>query len=118
VRHRGHLSAKERECRSRLARIAHDKPLLKGGLVTMSRTCGRKGCKCNRGEKHVSLYLAAKAGGKPMMIFIPPVLEEEVRAAVKTYKDAAAGLEEVSRFVLERLQEKKARARTVRKPGR
>ena len=111
MRHRTHLSARERQCRSRLAQIAHDRPLLKGGLVTMSRTCGRKGCRCNRGEKHVSLYLAAKVGGKPKMIFIPPALEERVRVLVSTHKDAAALLEEVSGFGLERLVADKAKTK-------
>ena len=115
MRHRSHLSAQERQCRSRLARIAHDRPLLKGGLVTMSRTCGKKGCKCNQGERHVSLYLSTKVDGKPKMIFVPSALEKQVRAWVQNYREAAAILEEVSGAQVGKFLAAKTQAKAQRK---
>ena len=62
MRHRGYLPAKERQARSRLAKLLHEKPLLIGSLVSMPRVCGKPGCKCTRGELHPGLYLALRVG--------------------------------------------------------
>ena len=115
MRHAGVLPSPERRRRSRLAQIVHEEPLLKGGLVTMARTCGKKGCKCQQGEKHVSLYVAAKIGGKAKMVFVPPALERQVRAWVETYQEAAAILEQLSALQMEKLQREKAAAKAGRK---
>ena len=48
MRHRGHISEKDRQNRSRLAKLVHNRRLLMGSLVTMTRTCGNPRCKCPR----------------------------------------------------------------------
>ena len=37
---------------------------MRGSLVTMRRTCGKKSCRCARGALHESLYVSQSAGGK------------------------------------------------------
>jgi hypothetical protein len=55
------LPAAERAVRSRLLKLlAAAQPLARASLVTMRRVCGKAGCRCAQGEKHVSLYLAAR----------------------------------------------------------
>jgi len=115
MRHRSQIPEKERRNRSRLVQIAHEKPLLRGGLVTMARTCGKKGCKCNKGEKHVSLYLSTKVDRKQKMVFIPSALEKQVRAWVKNYKDALSILEEISGAQVEKFLEMKTEAKDKKK---
>ena len=67
---RAQLPPKDRAARSRLIHwlSAAAQPLARASLVTMARTCGKKGCKCAQGERHVSLYLASRIieahGGK------------------------------------------------------
>jgi len=56
MRHRGYLPAKERQVRSCLARLFHQKPLLIGSLVSMPRVSGKPGCECVQGELHPGLY--------------------------------------------------------------
>jgi len=110
MRHRGYLSARERAARSRLVKLLSQRPLLRGGLVTMARSCGKQGCKCARGEKHVSLYLSARVEGKRKMIYVPRSMEEVVRAWVETYREVERQIELLSESCMERvLKEKKSR---------
>jgi hypothetical protein len=115
MRHRSHIPEKERRSRSRLAKLIVERPWVKGGLVAMSRTCGKAGCRCRRGEKHVSLYLSTKVVGKAKMVFVPAALEKQVRVWVQTYKDAAAILESLSGAQVEKLLALKAEARPRKK---
>lgn len=100
--YRSYLSAQERKARSRLTKALHQKPMLRAGLVTMSRTCGKESCKCQKGEKHVSLYIAVRVGQARKMIYVPPAWEEEVRSWVGNYREAAQLLEKILQGYLER----------------
>ena len=107
MRHRGYLSARERAARSQLVNLLRQRPLLRAGLVTMARRCGKQGCKCTRGEKHVSLYLSVRLRGKRKMVYVPQQLEEQVRAWVKTYREVEGHIDVVSEACMERLLKKK-----------
>jgi hypothetical protein len=83
----------------------------------MARVCGKKSCKCAQGEKHVSLYLAARVGKKRKMLYIPPDLEEAARRLVENGKKVEELLEDISQASLERLVEQKTRrAEESRRP--
>jgi hypothetical protein len=101
MRHRGHLSTKERQRRSRLAKLLHDRRFLCGSLVTMARTCGNPRCKCMRGQKHVSLYLSIKDGQKRKMIYVPPRWEQTIGAWVGVYQQIKQMTHEVSQQCLQ-----------------
>ena len=107
MRHRGHISAKERKKRSQLAKLLHDRRFLCGSLVTMARTCGNQGCKCMRGEKHVSLYLAMKDGSKRKMIYIPRKWEQSISSWVQNYQNIKKLTDEVSQLCLQHFVEGK-----------
>lgn len=113
--HRSHLSTKERDARSRLHQRLGNQPLLRGSLVEMARLCGKPGCCCRTGQKHVSLYLAIRLGSKRTMIYIPPALEPKARQAVENWKDIDQLLELVSQETLERLLKEKEQHTGVRK---
>ena len=86
MRHRGRFSSAERAVRSELAKVVHDRQLLCGSLVTMARTCGTPGCKCTRGDKHISLYLSIRHQGRRKMIYIPSAWEATIRSWVDAYR--------------------------------
>jgi len=118
MRHRGYLSARERAARSRVMKLLSQRPLLRGGLVTMARSCGKHGCKCARGEKHVSLYLSARVEGKRKMVYVPRSLEEEVRSWVETYREVERHIDVLSQGCMERLLNKKKERRAERAAGK
>lgn len=107
MRHRSHLPSQERAARSKLTQLLHDHPLIRGSLVTMARTCGHAGCKCYRGEKHLSTYLSVRLEGDRKMIYVPRELEDNVRAWVETHRETERLLDHVSQACLTRFLERK-----------
>src|SRR3990172_187198 len=101
--HHSQLPPKDRAARSRLIQfLAADNTFARASLVSMARACGKKGCKCATGEKHVSLYLATRVGKTRKMLYVPPELEALARALVENLRKAEALIEEMSQASLER----------------
>lgn len=103
MQHRSHMPQKERHARSKLAKLLHNYPFIKGALVTSGRTCGKPGCKCSRGEKHIATYLSVRHKDKRKMICVPKNLEKQIRDSVKTYKDIMKLIDVVSDSCVDRL---------------
>ncbi len=107
--HHSQLPPKDRAARSRLIQLlAANNPLARASLVSMARTCGKKECKCAKGEKHISLYLATRVGKTRKMLYVPPKLEDLARALVENVRKAEALIEEMSQASLERFTQQKA----------
>jgi len=107
---RSQLPPHDRVARSRLLKhLAAAQPLARASLVSMARACGKKTCKCTRGEKHVSLYLAARLGQVRKMIYVPPSLEETARRLVANSKIVDGLLDQMSQAQLERFVALKTR---------
>lgn len=115
---RSHRSPAERQLRSRLVKRCAEAPLLRGSLVSMRRVCGKPGCHCAQGEKHLSLYLAVRVGKQRKMIYIPRELEERVREWVQSSQEVDQLLELLSQSCLEQLLQKKQELPAERKTGR
>ena len=107
MRHRGHIAEKDRQNRSRLAKLVHQRRFLRGSLVTMARTCGNPRCKCARGKKHVSLYLSIRVANKRKMIYIPPKWEKTIRSWVGAYQEMKQLTDEISQASLDRFLREK-----------
>jgi len=107
MRHRSHLPPDERQTRSRLAQLFHDRMILNGSLVSMARTCGNPRCKCTRGHKHVSLYLSIRTPKGRKMIYVPARLEQTVRDWVAHAHQARRLLDQVSQTCLQRFLQAK-----------
>ena len=104
---RSHRPVEERQARSRAVQHIADNPLLRGSLVSMARTCGKAGCHCQRGEKHVSLYLAVRLNDRRRMIYVPPAMANTVRGWVKNAQEIDQLLDFVSQQCLAQFLEQK-----------
>jgi uncharacterized protein DUF6788 len=113
--HRSQQTCRERTARSQLRKRFADAPWLRGSLVRMARSCGKPGCHCAQGEKHVSLYLAIRAGRKRTMIYLPPELEERARTWVESSQEIDRLLDVVSQACLDQLLREKRQATQRRK---
>ena len=87
----------------------HDLEFIRGSVVTMARRCGKKGCHCEQGERHVSLYLSIKLEGKRRMVYIPPEQEEAVRRCVEAGRESERLIQTVSDACAQRVLEQKRR---------
>lgn len=103
MRHRNSLSEKERRARSKAVKLVHDKSLIVGSMVEMSRICGKPNCKCTRGEKHKSWCLAVRYQGKRKMIHIPRGSEDAVFEGVRAYQELWEQMDTISQASLERI---------------
>ncbi len=69
-----------------LSKIQHCCGMLQGSLVILYRKCGRKGCRCERGEKHgPAYYLSYKEGGVTQMVYVPVSRLEDVKKAIEGF---------------------------------
>ena len=54
-----------------LAKIRKIDNFIVGSLVILHQTCGRKGCHCEKGEKHPGYYFSVNNKGKTKMCYVP-----------------------------------------------
>lgn len=105
---RSRFSPAERALRSRLAKLIHQEPLLRGTLTIRRITCGKPSCRCAKGERHLCLYLTCSRDGRVEQLFIPKNLEEHVRQWVENYHGVRDLLERLSDATWEELRSRKA----------
>jgi len=106
MRHRGYLTAHERQERSKLARLVHREPLLQGSLVDSTFKCGKDNCWCQKSSiGHPACYFSTRVGLKRKMIYVPKAQEKQARLWVKNYKEIIKSITKVSHCCLNRFKE-------------
>jgi hypothetical protein len=95
--------------------------VLRGSLITLTRKCGKPGCRCTRGELHTTPALSTSIDGKTTILTLRDTDLPEVQSALARYKRARADLDQEARAGLralrERLKHTKPRKRTAGKKG-
>ena len=104
--YRSQMSKQERENRSRLKPHISYKEFVRGTLSIRERVCGKPNCKCQRGEKHTSLFLTRSKDGRIEQLYIPKEKEELVHRWVKNYRDIQDLLEKISSIYWDKLKRK------------
>jgi len=89
---------------SRVRLLQANGPLVAASLVQISKHCGRQGCHCQAGEKHVGHYLTFKVAGKTKTVYVPQDLVEEVERWVQEHKRLRKLSQEISRLTVERIK--------------
>ena len=80
-----------------LQKMAPLHPWIEGSLVSTSRFCGKKNCACHHGGfKHPVLYVTWKENGKTVSLYIPRIMETDVRKWVQNYRKLKELTREVS----------------------
>lgn len=89
--------------------IALSPEVIRGSLVVMSRVCGKPNCKCQKGHKHVSLYLSRSRKGRTSMTYIPRKNEAGVKEASLRYHTITNLLNQLSEIHLKKVIVRKDR---------
>lgn len=100
---RARMSPEERHLRSQLVQLLSGVGLLRATLNPRHKVCGKRGCRCARGEKHSALYVVASKDGKPQQLFVPHSLEPQARQWVTSYQRIRELLDELSRIYWDKL---------------
>ncbi len=85
--------------------------VIRGSAVVMERACGKKNCRCLKGQPHHSLYISQYHKGRPRMVYIPKRNEKSVLRLVKNFqilKSAMYNASElnIGRFTADRKRDK------------
>jgi len=91
---------------SRLKQLVPRGPVLLASVVQSTRKCGRYGCKCNRGEKHVRTQVTFKEGGKTRSIYVPADLVGDIRQWIAEARRLQSLLKECSQLAVAFLRSK------------
>lgn len=86
---------------ARLKQLRASRPVLAASLVRIAKHCGRLGCHCQRGRKHVGHYLTYKQQGKTHTVYVPHELLPEVQAWIAEHRRLRRLTQEVSGLNLE-----------------
>jgi len=71
---------------ARVKKLAAQRPVLGGSVVRIAKHCGRPGCHCQRGEKHVGWYLTRPVKGKTQTTYVPQEMLEEVQGWIQEHR--------------------------------
>lgn len=106
MKHRTNQSATERRLRSRLHFLLSEGGIMHGSAIVMRRVCGKANCKCTKGDKHESLYVARQRNGKQYMKCVPKAQESQVRTWVQRYREVKQTIDELSALYWEEFEGK------------
>lgn len=81
---------------ARIKKLARAGPLLAGSLVQIAKHCGRPGCHCQTGEKHVGWYLTRSVAGKTQTTYVPQEMLQEVQGWIVEYRRIKQLIAEIS----------------------
>jgi len=85
--------------------------LMRGSLVQTKVRCGRKGCVCESGEKHVKVHLSVNLNGRTRGCYVGQSREETVSVLLREYQRAWRIIGDLTAVNLELLRGKHAGGR-------
>ena len=70
--------------------------LMRGTLIQMRVKCGRKGCACERGEKHEKVHLSVNLHGRTRGCYVGQARQEAIADLLAEYQRAWRIIEELT----------------------
>ncbi len=95
-----HPTLQRQQLEARVRQLTARGPVLAASLVTIARRCGRPGCHCTQGARHVGHYLTYKVAGKTRTVYVPVDLVEEVRGWIAEHHRLRQLIRESSQLAL------------------
>jgi len=83
---------------SRVKQLAARGPVLAASLVRIEKRCGRPGCHCETGERHVGHYITRQVKGKTKTVYVPLDLVAEVRSWIQEHKRLKLLVQEITQL--------------------
>jgi hypothetical protein len=81
---------------ARVRKLAAQGPVLGGSVVRIAKHCGRPGCHCQTGQKHVGWYLTRPVKGKTQTTYVPQEILEEVQGWIQEHRRLKKLMAEIS----------------------
>ena len=84
-----------------LEQMIERQDMIRGSLVKTTKKCGRKGCRCEKGEKHPHVYLSFSGKEGNTIVYVAKEQEAAFRQGISSYRKAWELLEKISRMNIE-----------------
>lgn len=84
-----------------LDQMLENQDMIRGSLVKTTKKCGRKGCHCEKGEKHPHVYLSVSGKDGNTIVYVAKEQEAAFRQGISSYRKACELLEKISRLNIE-----------------
>ena len=81
---------------AKLKKLAQTGPVIQGSITTVGVKCGNPGCKCARGEKHISNILTKKVNGKTKSVYVPSDMLQEAKEWAEEHRKVKKLIKEIS----------------------
>ncbi len=81
---------------ARVKKLARAGPVMAGSLVQIAKHCGRAGCHCQTGQKHIGWYLTRSVNGKTQTTYVPQEMREEVQGWIQEHRRVKQLIQEMS----------------------
>jgi len=101
------MSVREKQLRAQLTKLLREQPVMRATLSLRQVTCGKPNCRCAKGQKHRALYVVYSKDGKLHQVFVPRVMEPQVRKWVGSYRRSLELLEKLSELARKNLRSRK-----------
>ena len=99
-----HPTLLQRHIDARIRKLAARGPVLAASLVQIAKHCGRSGCHCQSGRKHVGHYLTFKVAGKTRTVYVPQELVRGVQSWIQEHKRLKVLAQEISQLSIAQVQ--------------
>ena len=99
---------------ARIKKLRAKGPVLAASLVQSGKQCGRPGCRCLKGQRHVQHQLTFKVGRKTHTVYVPVDLVKEVRGWIEEHRRLRQLTQEISQLAVALVQ---THVRTRRRQG-
>lgn len=99
-----HPTLLRRSLGSRIRQYAARGPVLAASLVQIAKHCGREGCRCQSGPRHVGHYITFAVAGKTHTVYVPKDLIREVQAWIREHKRMKLLGQEISQLSIARIR--------------
>lgn len=86
--------------KSRVTKLKAQGPVLSASLVQSGKQCGRPGCRCMEGERHIQNQITFKVKGKTQTVYVPRDLVEEVGEWIEEHKRLRNLTQEISQLAV------------------
>lgn len=99
------LPPPDRALYSKIHQLLGQPGLIVGSLVTMKRSCGKKGCRCQKSLKnrHRALCVSVRVRSRRRLLYVPEEWEDRITQWVSRYHDVRGLLMEISDSFVRRL---------------
>ena len=82
------------------------KEFIRGTLVKTKKKCGRKSCRCEKGQLHPHIYISTSRNKRNQVVYIRPNEVKKAQKHIDNYRKLTQILDEISQLNIALLKNK------------